>query len=209
MALACRPRRFEAGGGGWGRIATTACLAALGLLTLSPASSAADRRPRDPDRPASDPVARKRAPMAAPSVAAALERKRADIEVTVIGDIEDSVPGGTNVLELGEVSYRPDTGADSGSAGRGGQRATILRRSVTVRIGTARTGFAPLRASLQGGDGRCRIRVDGKTLTAAAQVIDPLAPLGQPVPHVIEIEIDKETAAGPISASIAWTSDAQ
>jgi hypothetical protein len=111
------------------------------------------------------PAARKRAPIVSPS--AALDRKRADIEVTVVGDVEDSAPGG-NVLELGEVSYRPDPGAASGSAGRG-QRATILRRFVTVRIGTARTGFAPLRASLQGGDGRCRIRVDGKALTAAAQ----------------------------------------
>jgi hypothetical protein len=146
--------------------------------------------------------------MVAASVKAALDRKGRDIEVTVVGDVEDSVPGGTNVLELGEVSYRPDPAAASGSAGRSGQRPTILRRFVTVRIGTARTGFAPLRAALQGGDGRCRIRVDGKTLTAAAQVIDPLAPLGQPVRHVIEIEIDKETPAGPVSASIAWTSDA-
>ena len=78
---------------------------------------------------------------------------------------------------------------------------------VTVRIGTERTGFAPLRASLQADDGRCRIRVDGKTLTAVPQVIDPLAPLGQAVAHVLEIEIPTTAAEGPVAASISWTSD--
>jgi hypothetical protein len=80
---------------------------------------------------------------------------------------------------------------------------------VTVRIGRGRTGFAPLRASLQSDDGRSRIRVDGKTLTAVAQVIDPLAPLGQAVSHVVEIEIPATVSEGAVSASIAWTSDAQ
>jgi hypothetical protein len=78
---------------------------------------------------------------------------------------------------------------------------------VTVRIGTERTGFAPLRAHLQSDDGRCRIRVDGKTLTAVPQVIDPLAPLGQAVAHILEIEIATTAAEGPVAASISWTSD--
>jgi hypothetical protein len=178
----------------------TAFLAALLLATLA--------APRAPQTPA-DPTHRKRAPIVAESVAAALDRKGRDIEIIVVGDVEDSAPGGTNVLELGAVSYRPESHAASGSAGRGTHRVTILRRMVTVRIGTGRTGFAPLRASLQADDGRCRIRVDGKTLTAVPQVIDPLAPLGQPVRHVIEIEIASTAAEGPVSASISWTSDAQ
>ena len=106
------------------------------------------------------------------------------------------------MLELGQVSYQPRPG------GHGARKVTVLRRIVTVRIGTARTGFAPLRAAVSGDDGRCRIRVDGKTLTAVPQVIDPLAPLGQAVSHVIEIEIAATAAEGPVSVSIAWTSDA-
>jgi hypothetical protein len=145
----------------------------------------------------------KRKPVVSEALATALDRRRNDIEIIVVGDVEDDTPGGTNVLELGRVSYQPPSHGSHGTA-----PVTIRRRIVTVRIGTARTGFAPLRASLQG-DGRCRIRVDGKTLTPVAQVIDPLAPLGQAVSHVVEIEIAATTAEGPVSASIAWTSDAQ
>ena len=156
----------------------------------------------------SDAPPRKRKPIVAEAVATALDRKSRDIEIIVVGDVEDSSPGGTNVLELGQVSYRPLSRGGGRSAGGGAHPVTVLRRVVTVRIGTERTGFAPLRASLQADDGRCRIRVDGKTLTAVTQVIDPLAPLGQPVSHVIEIEIETTAAEGPVSASISWTSDA-
>jgi hypothetical protein len=178
----------------------TAVLAAVLLATL-----AASR----PPGATPDPAPRKRAPIVAEAVAAALERKGRDIEIVIVGDVEDAAPRGSNVLELGEVSYRPESRTGERSEGRGARRATILRRMVTVRIGTARTGFAPLRASLQADDGRCRIRVDGKTLTAVPQMIDALAPLGQPVRHVIEIEIQATTAEGPVSASISWTSDVQ
>jgi hypothetical protein len=170
----------------------TALLAALLLATIA-----------TPDSPH-----RKRPPIVADAVANALDRKSRDIEIIVVGDVEDGVPGGKNVLELGEVSFRPSTRGTGRPSGRGSSAATILRRVVTVRIGTGRTGFAPLRASLQADDGRCRIRVDGKTLTAAPQVIDPLAPLGQPVSHLIEIEIAATAAEGPVSASISWTSEA-
>jgi hypothetical protein len=170
----------------------TALLAALLLAAIA-----------TPDSPP-----RKRPPIVAEAVATALDRRSRDIEIIVVGDVEDSAPGGKNVLELGKVSYRPGTDGTGRPPGRGSSPVTILRRVVTVRIGTGRTGFAPLRASLQADDGRCRIRVDGKTLTAAPQVIDPLAPRGQPVRHVIEIEIAATAAEGPVSASMSWTSDA-
>jgi hypothetical protein len=150
------------------------------------------------------PPAVKRKPVVLEPPATTLGRTRNEIEIIVVGDAEDRTPGGTNVLELGRVSYQPPS-----HGRRRTSPVTILRRIVTVRIGAGRTGFAPLRAALQGGDGRCRIRVDGKTLTAIPQVIDPLAPLGQPVPHVIEIEIAATTAEGPVAASISWTSEAQ
>lgn len=170
----------------------TATLAVLFLTAVAIAS--------DPPTP------RKRTPLADPTVAAALDRRSRTIEIIVVGDAEDGVAGGRNVVELGRVSYRPPTGA-ARSAGRRSPAVTILRRVVTVRIGTERTGFAPLRAHLQVVDGRCRIRVDGTTLTAVAQVIDPLAPLGQAVAHVLEIEIATTAAEGPVAASISWTSD--
>jgi hypothetical protein len=166
----------------------TVLLAALLLATLT----------------ASAPPLRKRAPVVAEAVAAALAPRGREIEIVAVGTIEDTAPGGANVLELGAVSYVPR----SDGARAGARKVTVLRRIVTVRIGTARTGFAPLRASVSGDDGRCRIRVDGKTLTAVPQVIDPLAPLGQAVSHVIEIEIAATAAEGPLSASISWTSDA-
>ena len=150
------------------------------------------------------PPHRKRAPVATEAVAAALNPRSPDIEIIVVGAVEDAAHGGANVLELGQVSYQPQAGGTR----HGARKVTVLRRMVTVRIGTARTGFAPLRAALSGDDGRSRIRVDGKALTAVPQVIDPLAPLGQPVTHVIEIEIAATTVEGPVSASISWTSDA-
>jgi hypothetical protein len=157
--------------------------------------------------PASDPpTPRKRSPAAEQAVAAALDRRSRVIEIIVVGDAEDGVAGAPNVVELGRVSYRPPTGA-ARSAARGSPAVTLLRRVVTVRIGTERTGFAPLRAHLQTVDGRCRIRVDGTTLTAVPQVIDPLAPLGQAVAHVLEIEIPTTATEGPVAASISWTSD--
>jgi hypothetical protein len=151
------------------------------------------------------PPAVKRKPIVSAAVAAALDRKGNDIEIIVVGDAEDGQSAGSNVLELGRVSYQPP----SHGGRRGGPPVSIVRRTVTVRIGAGRTGFAPLRAALSGSDGRCRIRVDGRTLTTVPQVIDPLAPLGQPVAHVVEIEIADTAAEGPVSASIAWTSDPQ
>jgi hypothetical protein len=165
----------------------TALLAALLLATLA----------------TSAPPQRKRAPVVTEAVATALNPRSPDIEIVVVGAVEDTAPGGANVLELGRVSYQPRK-----DAGRRSARATLLRRIVTVRIGTARSGFAPLRAALSGDDGRCLVRVDGKTLTAVPQVIDPLAPLGQAVTHVIEIEIAATASEGPVSASISWTADA-
>jgi hypothetical protein len=164
----------------------------LGTITASPIPPAPPRN---------------RTPIASQAVANALEPKRRDIEITVVGDVEDGAPGTTNIVELGRVSYWPGTPTAARSEGRRSQPFTLVRRVVTVRIGTERTGFAPLRASLQTDDGRCRIRVDGKTLTAVPQVIDALAPLGQAVPHVLEIEIPATAAEGPIAASISWTSD--
>jgi hypothetical protein len=169
--------------------------ATLAVLLLSAIATASD-----------PPSARKRTSTAEQAVAAALDRRSRVIEIIVVGDAEDGVAGAPNVVELGRVSYRPPTRA-ARSAGRGAPAVTLLRRVVTVRIGTDRTGFAPLRAHLQTFDGRCRIRVDGTTLTAVPQVIDPLAPLGQAVAHVLEIEIATTAAEGPVAASISWTSD--
>ena len=150
------------------------------------------------------PPQRKRAPVVAEAVVTALSPRQHDIEIIVVGAVEDAAQGGANVLELGQVSYQPPPGGTR----HGARKVTVLRRMVTVRIGTARAGFAPLRAAVSGDDGRSRIRVDGKTLTAVPQLIDALAPLGQPVTHVIEIEIAAAAAEGPVSASISWTSDA-
>jgi hypothetical protein len=157
--------------------------------------------------PATDAPPRHRTPITSQAVANALEPKRRDIEITVVGDVEDGAPGGTNVVQLGRVSYWPGTPAATRSGGRRSQPFTLVRRMITVRIGTERTGFAPLRAALQADDARFRIRVDGKALSAVPQVIDALAPLGQAVPHVLEIEIPTTAAEGPIAASISWTSD--
>jgi hypothetical protein len=174
----------------------TVLLAATLLLTTITASPA--------------PPAPPRAPISSQAIANALDPKSRVIEVIAVGDAEDHAPGGTNVIALGRVSYWPARGATTTrSEGRRSEPFTVVRRTITVRIGTERMGFAPLRAALQTDDGRCRIRVDGKTLTAAPQVIDALAPLGKAVAHVLEIEIPTSAAEGLIAASISWTSDLQ
>jgi hypothetical protein len=183
----------------------TVLLLAILATSLTPGDEDGPRTGQT--RQAPDATPRKRTPMVNGAVATALNRRSRDIEIVVVGDFEDGVPGGTNVVELGRVSYRPQTATAGRSGGRRSEMVTIIRRMVTVRIGTGRTGFAPLRASLQADDARCRIRVDGKTLTVVPQAIDPLAPLGQPVAHVLEIEIATTAAEGPVSASISWTSD--
>src|SRR4029077_7988125 len=66
----------------------------LGTITASPIPPAPPRN---------------RAPIASQAVASALEPKRRDIEIIVVGDVEDGAPGGTNVVELGRVAYWPGT----------------------------------------------------------------------------------------------------
>jgi hypothetical protein len=177
-------------------------------ITAAPVFADGDRDKPRPPRPGHDRTRVKRPPVVAPAVAAALDRRNRDIEVVAVGDVEDGAFGGSNVIELGSVSYQANRRAAGRSAARGARGMTVLKRHITVRIGQERVGFAPLRAHLQADDGRCRIRVDGKLLTAVPQMIDPLAPLGQAVRHVVEIEILDTASAGPVAVLIAWTSDA-
>jgi hypothetical protein len=89
----------------------------------------------------------------------------------------------------------------------GPKRASVSRRTVTLRIGEASrepSGTATVRAFVETFDARCTIRVDGVALTTAPQVVRRNAPVGIAFTHRIDVEVPAAAAEGPLQATIGW-----
>jgi hypothetical protein len=97
---------------------------------------------------------------------------------------------------------------DAGTlSARGAQRATY-RAVVRVRVqGKTSARFARLRAGLDDGTTRCKVRIDGILLSAVPQMIDALAPLGRAVTHTLEIEVPASEPPAPLASSIVWLAE--
>jgi hypothetical protein len=171
------------------------------------AATASPARVEVDSRGGAERAARAARPLAPFATTAALEPASLEIVVTVVAVPDQAPSGASSVLDLGSVSYASTARVRGRSSARAAADVIVMRRMVSVRIGTVRAGFAPLRARLGLDDSRCRILVDGRVLTAVPQIVDPLSPLGLAVTHVVEIEIPVTASEGLLSASIEWTSD--
>jgi len=89
----------------------------------------------------------------------------------------------------------------------GNARTTRLRRRFGIRIeraGNATAGTAAIVARLESWDGRATYRLDGRPLTTASFVVDAHAAVGTVAVHTLDIEVPIDSAAGPLSAAVAW-----
>jgi hypothetical protein len=120
--------------------------------------------------------------------------------------------GGQARLELGAISAKRDrTPAGPGPAHGRSRSASITRRRIAVRLESANglPRFVRLRALLQAEDPRCRVRIDGITLTTLPQLIDAHAPVGPAVAHTIEVEVPASEPEGPVFSAITWLAETE
>jgi hypothetical protein len=97
-------------------------------------------------------------------------------------------------------------------AGRCGSRLcgrTVVRRRIRLRVDGRRGArrFVRVRAFVQNEMPGHRVRVDGRILTSAPQLIDAVAPLGVPVAHTLEIEVHASEPPGMLSQTIVWVAE--
>jgi hypothetical protein len=111
--------------------------------------------------------------------------------------------GGEAWLGLGRVSAR--------SCGFTSRRrcvaSTVTRRRVGVRVEGAGRGFVRLQAYVPATDPRVRVRVGGVLLGPTPQLIDPGAPLGVVVHHVLELEVPASEPPGRLETAITWVAE--
>ena len=87
------------------------------------------------------------------------------------------------------------------------QRGVTVRQRFGVRVtrsGGIVYGTARITARLESWDGKARVRLDGRPLTAAPLLVDASAPIGGTIAHRLEIDVADTARAGPIAASIVW-----
>ena len=104
-------------------------------------------------------------------------------------------------VEAGAGSHVEGQSLDAGSV------VKQLRQTIGVRIdrrgsGSART--AMVRAYLDGGDGVCRVRIDGVAVGVVPVVIDLQAPIGAVEVHRITIDVPPSAPAGALFCPITW-----
>jgi hypothetical protein len=84
---------------------------------------------------------------------------------------------------------------------------THVRHHFGIRISRSSgqpSGTAVITAWLSSDDGRATIRVDGRTLTSTATVIDAHASVGSTTSHTLDIEVPASSPAGGMGSSIEW-----
>jgi len=87
-----------------------------------------------------------------------------------------------------------------------GTMSKRTRRTFGVRIESpaGTNGTATLRASLENGDARCTVRVDGQVIGTTPKVIDAGARIGVATTHTIEIEVPANVPEGAFAAVLRW-----
>ena len=86
-------------------------------------------------------------------------------------------------------------------------RFTRVRNHFGIRISRASgqlSGTAVITAWLSSDDGRATIRIDGRTLTSVATVIDAHASVGSTTSHTLDIEVPASSTPGGLGSSIEW-----
>jgi hypothetical protein len=104
-----------------------------------------------------------------------------------------------------------DLGTVSGSAEGAGTRSRTwtIRRSIVLRLrsDTGVRGPARVWVSLASDTPRVRVKLDGRVLSTAPQLISPNAPVGRPLNHNLEIEVSSSAAPGPLETILNWSAE--
>ena len=104
-----------------------------------------------------------------------------------------------------------DLGTVSGSSEGAGTRSPTwkIRRSIVLRLrsDTGVRGPARVWVSLASDTPSVRVRLDGRVLSTAPQLISPNAPVGRPLSHNLEIEVSSNAAPGPLEAILNWSAE--
>jgi hypothetical protein len=148
----------------------------------------------------------------------------AAVLVALAGDLNGArrravVPGNSDVLAVEFVDIHSSEGSmtttqseawlDMGRIAKQDQRqrGVTVRRRFGVRVtrsGGIVYGTARITARLESWDGKARVRLDGRPITATPMLVDASAPIGGTIAHRLEIDVADTARAGPIAASIVW-----
>jgi hypothetical protein len=82
----------------------------------------------------------------------------------------------------------------------------VVTRRFRMRVDSSSTTarFARIRAFVQASVPGQQVRLDGRLLTSAPQLVDPVLPLGITVAHTLELEVSTSAPAGALTQSIIW-----
>lgn len=101
---------------------------------------------------------------------------------------------------------RLDLGAISGAPALSrGESSVHVTRIVEIPLDGMRGGRGTLFAHLEGGaDPRFRVRLGGVQLSSVPRVVDAHARLGRTARYVLDLEVPREAAEGPLRSDIRW-----
>lgn len=117
-----------------------------------------------------------------------------DLSITIV---QVTAPGVDALLETGAIVHQP-------SEKRG---LTTTRHQFGLRVGApsqSARGMAVLRASLETGDARIAVRIDGVELGPVPRVIDAQAPVGLVLQRNLEITVPPDMPEGTLALTINW-----
>ena len=88
--------------------------------------------------------------------------------------------------------------------GARGCASTIIKRRFRLRVDGRGSRFVRVRAFLQDDTPGQRVRIDGRLLTSAPQLVGAAIPLRVAVSHTLEIEIPTSEPDGMLTRTIVW-----
>jgi hypothetical protein len=100
-----------------------------------------------------------------------------------------------------------DVGRITGRCAHGCPHSAVQRRFRLRVDGGGSARFVRVRAYLQVATPGQQVRIDGRLLTEAPQIIDAATPLGVAMTHTLEIDISPSAREGLLAESIVWIAE--
>jgi hypothetical protein len=112
------------------------------------------------------------------------------------------------LLQLGDIGASSCLGRRGAShtCTRNGTR-TVKRVRLLLNSASPAARFAQLRVYLETDKPRCKVRINGVTLSSTPQLIDARAPIGKPLSYVMELEVPVDEPSGNITKAITWLAE--
>ena len=127
-----------------------------------------------------------------------------DLTVTLTGAGTRQLPSIADAeLSLGSMSFY---GSRIAHHDRSSAASQVSARTIAIRVARrdGASGRAILRAFLLRECARCKIRLDGITLTTTPTIIPRALPFNAITDHVIEIDVPINAPPGGLDAEIGW-----